>query len=70
MYLSFVVIVNQNICSFNVAMDNLRVTCKYESSNNMIDNVRVTKFRKLNKALEHMTISKYLSQRQIRFRVN
>lgn len=69
MYLSFVVIVNQNICSFNVAMDNLRVTYKYESSNNMIDNVRVTKFRKLNKALEHMTISKYLSQRQIRFRV-
>lgn len=69
MYLSFVVIVDQNICSFNVAMDNLRVTCKYESSNNMIDNVRVTKFRKLNKALEHMTRSKYLSQRQIRFRV-
>lgn len=54
MYLSFVVIVNQNICSFNVAVDNLRVTCKYESSNNMIDNVRVTKFRKLNKALEHV----------------
>jgi hypothetical protein len=58
MYLSFIVIVNQNICSFNVAMDNLWVACKYESSNNMMDNVRVTKFGKLNKALERMPRSK------------